>query len=290
MQAPAVAPGWKIETRYSPRVLIGNWQEERLTNEKKYFRPITTYSADFKGHPGSRPDVLVRRTGELNCAGLPSGVLFGHGATHRPLNSDLITWYDEDYNRRPREGPNKLPELRSFSTSTLTWIPEKSDYPIQGEPTNYGLTERLRSKWSAENDEIKKGNDPSAQFDTTYRTSYLKWPYTIYPHLTAPDYEPVRRRTSLGRFNSTAPSAYGNYGLSRRPTNRPTLLSASVAPALTAATPVSPAATAPSAAPAVSPAACRPVMSAHARCSQDAGSAPAATITPMQRSYTICAL
>lgn len=287
MQAPAVAPGWKIESRYSPRVLIGNWQEERLTNEKKYFRPITTYSADFKGHPGSHPDVLVRRTGELNCAGLPSGVLFGHGATQRPLNSDLITWYDEDYNRRPREGPNKLPDLRSFSTSTLTWIPEKSDYPIQGEPTNYGLTERLRSKWSAENDEIKKGNDPRSQFDTTYRTSYLKWPYSVYPHLTVPDYEPVRRRTSFGRFNNnTATSAYGNYGLTRRPTNRPTMLSASVAPALTAPTPASAAAVAPAA-----PAACRPVMSAQARCSQDAAaSAAVPAIIPMQRSYTICAL
>jgi len=40
--------------------------------------------------------------------------------------------YDEDYNRRPRQGVNKLPALRRWSSNTMSWVPEKSDYPLQG--------------------------------------------------------------------------------------------------------------------------------------------------------------
>jgi len=43
--------------------------------------------------------------------------------------------YDEDYNRRPREDAGKLPVLRKWNSNTMSWVPEKSDYPLQGLPS-----------------------------------------------------------------------------------------------------------------------------------------------------------
>jgi hypothetical protein len=199
---PVSAPGWKIETRYSPGVLIGNWQEDRLRDEKRYYKHASTYSIDFKNYPGASPDVLIRRNAELNNSGLPSGVLFGRGTEPR---QDLITWYDQDYNGRVREGHDKLPELRNWSSSSMSWVPEKSDYPIQGEPTNYGLQKKLQPRWSKDEKDLEQGM--SARPNTTYRTSYLHWPRDLYlvnanrPTMSFPSLTP-RLEASVGRSTS----------------------------------------------------------------------------------------
>ena len=59
----------------------------------------------------------------------PKFLLYHHGEKYM---KNLITWYDQDYNKRETEGPEKLPSLRNFSTQVMAWIPEKSDHPIQG--------------------------------------------------------------------------------------------------------------------------------------------------------------
>ena len=40
--------------------------------------------------------------------------------------------YDEDYNGRRREGRNRLPAVRKWNSGTISWAPERSDYPLQG--------------------------------------------------------------------------------------------------------------------------------------------------------------
>lgn len=59
----------------------------------------------------------------------PKFLLYHHGDKYM---KNLITWYDQDYNQRKPAEHNKLPELRNFSTQVMAWIPERSDYPIQG--------------------------------------------------------------------------------------------------------------------------------------------------------------
>ena len=45
----------------------------------------------------------------------------------------MISWYDEQFNKRDREASDKLPDLRKWDGHKLAWAPEKSDYPMQGE-------------------------------------------------------------------------------------------------------------------------------------------------------------
>ena len=44
----------------------------------------------------------------------------------------MISWYDEQFNKRPREEWDKLPDLRHWDSHQLAWVPEKSDHPMQG--------------------------------------------------------------------------------------------------------------------------------------------------------------
>lgn len=44
----------------------------------------------------------------------------------------MISWYDEQFNKRDREATDKLPDLRKWDGHKLAWAPEKSDYPMQG--------------------------------------------------------------------------------------------------------------------------------------------------------------
>lgn len=56
--------------------------------------------------------------------------LFGHHANLH--DNHLITWYDENYNKRQRPVIQSLPSLRSWDKKSLCWAPERSDYPIKG--------------------------------------------------------------------------------------------------------------------------------------------------------------
>ncbi|XP_074017544.1 cilia- and flagella-associated protein 107 [Numenius arquata] len=100
---------WKVKPKYSSKVLIANWLEER---EK----------------------------------GLPIQHFFTHH--EEPRSRNLVSEYDDKYNRH---GYNPvLPPLRSWNGHKLSWIPQKSDFPILEPPANYGLFEYLRKKWREE--------------------------------------------------------------------------------------------------------------------------------------------
>jgi len=47
-------------------------------------------------------------------------------------SNNMISWYDEQYNKRVREEGDKLPDLRKWDGHKLAWAPERSDFPMQG--------------------------------------------------------------------------------------------------------------------------------------------------------------
>ena len=49
----------------------------------------------------------------------------------------LVTWYDEDYNRKERTEDQKLPPLRRWDFQSIAWLPERSDHPISRKLTYY---------------------------------------------------------------------------------------------------------------------------------------------------------
>ena len=88
----------------------------------------STNRTDFRNFGSHRPDVIVRRKGELRNHGLPPELVFHHHGNK--YASNMVSWYDEDYNGRWRE--KKLPKLRDWNSHQLAWMPEKNDHPVQG--------------------------------------------------------------------------------------------------------------------------------------------------------------
>jgi len=190
-------PGWRIEQRFSPGVLIGNWGEERYTFQKGNNNHNSTHRMDFKNWGGSRPDVVLRRKAQLQNDGLGKESLFYHHGNR--YSNNMISWYDEQFNKRERDEANKLPDLRSWDSHRLAWLPEKSDYPIQGDPTNFGLHAKLRSTWS---DQI--ANETHGDYNTTYRHSYSSPPDRRGPATCAPQSRYANQReisTTLHKIN-----------------------------------------------------------------------------------------
>ena len=62
--------------------------------------------------------------------GLSADHVFGHHG--KAYSNNMITIYDEYYNRRERPGNQKFPDRRSWNSKTMLWAPEKIDYPLQG--------------------------------------------------------------------------------------------------------------------------------------------------------------
>uniref|UniRef100_A0A8C4S649 Cilia and flagella associated protein 107 n=1 Tax=Erpetoichthys calabaricus TaxID=27687 RepID=A0A8C4S649_ERPCA len=108
-------PGWKIEQKYSNKVLIGNWEEERKQVKETNEVNSRTGRSKFR-HPDG---TVIRREG------LPKEVLFGHHMT--PASWYLVSTYDEFFNRR---GNPLLPARRYWDGNRLAWLPERSDHPI----------------------------------------------------------------------------------------------------------------------------------------------------------------
>ncbi|KAK7090993.1 hypothetical protein V1264_010718 [Littorina saxatilis] len=140
-------PGWRIEQKFAPGVLIGNWSEERDNFIKGDFKHNSTHRTDFRKFGGQAPDVTVRRRGELRNHGLPAELLIHHHNGNR-YSSNMVSWYDEDYNGRWRE--KTLPKLRGWNSHQLAWIPEKNDHPVQEPPTNFGLLGHMHREWAAQ--------------------------------------------------------------------------------------------------------------------------------------------
>ncbi|XP_061189581.1 cilia- and flagella-associated protein 107-like [Saccostrea echinata] len=157
-------PGWRIEQRFSPGVLIGNWGEERYTFKKGDTKHNSTHRVDFRNYGTYKPDVIVRRKALMRNDGLGQEHIFHHHGDKYMQNK--ISWYDEQYNGRYKE--NTLPSLRDWNSHKLSWAPEKSDYPLQGKPTNFGLHEQLQSKWKDQIADEVKGD-----YLSTYQNSYV---------------------------------------------------------------------------------------------------------------------
>ncbi|XP_065552904.1 cilia- and flagella-associated protein 107 [Lathamus discolor] len=142
---------WKIEPRYSTKVLIGNWLEERKRERSgpAEFRKDTgklnhsIYRTDFVSFPDHKPDQTLRRAMVEKLEGLPRQHYFTHH--EEPRSRNLVSEYDDKYNRHSYNPV--LPPLRKWSGPKSSWIPQKSDFPITEPPTNYGLLEHLMKKW-----------------------------------------------------------------------------------------------------------------------------------------------
>ncbi|KFO85023.1 Uncharacterized protein C1orf158 [Buceros rhinoceros silvestris] len=161
---------WKIEPKYSDRVLIGNWLENR-----KRFTQVpgncgsssSIYRTDFIWFPDHKPDQTVRRATMEKSEGLPLQLLFTHH--EEPRSRNLVSEYDDNYNRH---GYNTvLPALRTWNGHKLTWIPQKSDFPVLEPPTNYGLLEHLMKKW--------KERDAGVM-NSVYTVSYQRAPISAF--------------------------------------------------------------------------------------------------------------
>ncbi|KAI0224882.1 hypothetical protein LSAT2_024097 [Lamellibrachia satsuma] len=162
-------PGWRIEKEFKPRVLIGNWYEDRLQFYLDKTRPRpSTYQVDFKQYGGCFPDCVLRREQRVRDEGLDKRFFLYH---HNGYKNELISWYDEHYNQRERPSCQRFPVLRSWNGHKLGWRPEKNDHPIQGQPTRFGLLEKKQEQWQKTSDGTWLNN-----YGTSYTTSYLNPP------------------------------------------------------------------------------------------------------------------
>nr|XP_020636921.1 uncharacterized protein C1orf158 homolog [Pogona vitticeps] len=139
-------PSWRVEPKYSTKVLVGNWLEER----KKFTRDAggtgqSTYGRDFVRYPTEVPDRVVLRRMKRQLDGLPKKYILSHHEEAK--HQHLVTQYDDQYNRHGYN--SSLPPLRKWNGHKMAWIPEKSDHPLLEPPTNYGLFENLVKKWTS---------------------------------------------------------------------------------------------------------------------------------------------
>ncbi|XP_034760722.2 cilia- and flagella-associated protein 107-like [Acipenser ruthenus] len=161
-------PGWRIEEKYSNKVLIGNWVEERLQFTRKGQTGKTTNQLDYRPYSETTRDVVVRTSALKREEGLPSRVLLAH---HDTPNSDhLVSLYDEVYCRQGRNPA--LPPLRSWKYDSLAWVPERSDHPLKGPATNFGLLQLRVPVW-------KRQHSPTEQ-ESLYRASYTQHPSSAF--------------------------------------------------------------------------------------------------------------
>ncbi|XP_037346379.2 LOW QUALITY PROTEIN: cilia- and flagella-associated protein 107 [Pungitius pungitius] len=120
-------PGWRIEQKYSNKVLSGTWAEERRQFTRKPQTADCTSRVDHRPHWDFQPDVSERRSGRLRAEGLPSKLLFAHDRS--PPSHYLVTHYGESYQR-------KRTNNRPWHPDSLTWQLERSERPISGKPVS----------------------------------------------------------------------------------------------------------------------------------------------------------
>ncbi|XP_068934891.1 cilia- and flagella-associated protein 107 [Petaurus breviceps papuanus] len=158
-------PSWRIEPKFSTRVLVGNWGEERrkfIKTSKPSFQ--STFRKDFVRFPEHKVDHITKWYHMRRIEGLPYKNLMTHH--EEPKHRNLISTYDDHFNRH---GFNPaLPPIRSWNGQKLVWLPEKSDFPLLAPPTNYGLFENLLKKWQ-EPININRMN-------SVYTLSYVRHP------------------------------------------------------------------------------------------------------------------
>ncbi|KPP73413.1 hypothetical protein Z043_107504, partial [Scleropages formosus] len=107
-------PGWRIEQKYSNKVLIGNWVEDRLQFSRECGAPRSIHRQDYRPHKDHQPNVIVQRASLRRAEGLPGKLLLGHhGAPHSHY---LVSVYGETYGRQTC---GTLPTLQSCPSDDL---------------------------------------------------------------------------------------------------------------------------------------------------------------------------
>uniref|UniRef100_A0A8C2JH38 Si:ch211-226m7.4 n=1 Tax=Cyprinus carpio TaxID=7962 RepID=A0A8C2JH38_CYPCA len=127
--------------KYSNKVLIGNWAEERLHFTRDCEMANSSYRMDYMPHMSHRPDAVMCQRAFRRSEGLPLRQLFSHHDV--PSSHCLVSQYDESYGR---QASSSLPTLHSWNSFKLARVPERSDHPIQGPPTNFGLAASWRAR------------------------------------------------------------------------------------------------------------------------------------------------
>ncbi|XP_043108623.1 uncharacterized protein C1orf158 homolog isoform X1 [Puntigrus tetrazona] len=130
----------KQPCKYSNKVLIDNWAEERLHFSRDSETVNSSYRMDYTPHTSHRPDAVMCQRAFHRSEGLPLRQLFSHHDV--PSSHCLVSQYDESYGRQA----SSLPTLHSWSSFKLARVPERSDHPIQGPPTNFGLAASWRAR------------------------------------------------------------------------------------------------------------------------------------------------
>ncbi|XP_075952833.1 cilia- and flagella-associated protein 107 [Anarhichas minor] len=157
-------PGWRIEQKYSNKVLLGNWAEERLQFTREPHTANSTSRVDHRLHWDFKPDVSERRSALLRAEGLPSKLLFAHNGP--PSSHYLVTHYEDSY-------PRKQTNTRPWRPDSLTRQLQRSERPISALPTSSGplqYTEHLHL-------EKQQSLLPSL---TVYRSAYQRHPLSAF--------------------------------------------------------------------------------------------------------------
>ncbi|XP_056292560.1 cilia- and flagella-associated protein 107 [Pseudoliparis swirei] len=112
----------RTEQKYSNKVLIGNWAEERLQFTREPQTAGGTGRIDHRPHWDVRPDVSERRSALLRAEGLPSKLLFGHDDA--PSSRRLVTLYEESYRREHADArpPNRCLLRFQFSHRAVNFL------------------------------------------------------------------------------------------------------------------------------------------------------------------------
>lgn len=126
--------------QFNTDVLVGNWFEDRSKSQPRSYTHDTTYHIDFIPHTGVPPETELRRKLLVQQDERPPRMILGHHNVDD--RKQLISSYDEHYNRRGPYGSNRFTSERKWALQDDAWLPEHSDHPLEGEPTRYGLAEK----------------------------------------------------------------------------------------------------------------------------------------------------
>ncbi|XP_054250824.1 cilia- and flagella-associated protein 107 [Indicator indicator] len=129
----------------------------------------------WKVQPRYSSEVLIGNWVEDRIRGLPKQCIFTHH--EEPRSRNFVSEYEDEYNRRCYDPV--APPLRTWNGRKLSWVPQKSDFPILEPPKNYGLYEYLLKKWFEKDDGVMK---------SVYTISYEKPPISalVTPHQRQP--------------------------------------------------------------------------------------------------------
>ncbi|CAF3301053.1 unnamed protein product [Rotaria socialis] len=130
--------------QFGTDVLIGNWYEDRSKSQQSNFTHNSTYRRDFPVHVDCLPNTVLRRKLLLAQEERPGRMILGHHNIDD--QKQLITSYDEHFNRRGPYGTDRFAPERKWALQDDCWLPEHSDHPLEGEPTRFGLMEKKRSQ------------------------------------------------------------------------------------------------------------------------------------------------